>query len=131
MLSNLNNYFLLIWVVLAFIVYSTVMYFYQKRLIKTLSEEEFRSGYRKAQLIDIRDQEDFKNGHILGSRNIPFAQLKMRSKEIRKDQPVYLYDQMGVRPGQAARILKKQGITEIYQLKGGFKQWTGKIKKGL
>ncbi|XRG81133.1 rhodanese-like domain-containing protein [Rossellomorea sp. GAMAL-10_SWC] len=107
------------------------MYFYQKRLIKTLSEEEFRAGYRKAQLIDLRDQEDFKNGHILGARNIPFAQLKTRLKEIRKDQAVYLYDQMGVRPGQAARILRKQGVTELYQLKGGYKLWSGKIKKGL
>jgi rhodanese-related sulfurtransferase len=107
------------------------MYFYQKRLIKTLSEEDFRASLRKGQLIDIRDQDDFKAGHILGSRNIPFAQMKLRSKEIRKDQPVYLYDQMGVRPGQAARILKKQGVNEIYQLKGGFKAWNGKIKKGL
>jgi rhodanese-related sulfurtransferase len=130
-LNKLNSWLLLIWIVLGIIVYTTVMYFYQKRLIKTISEEEFRSGYRKAQLIDLRDQEDFKNGHILGARNIPFAQLKMRSKEIRKDQPVYLYDQMGVRPGQAARILRKQGVTDLFQLKGGFKVWSGKIKKGL
>jgi rhodanese-related sulfurtransferase len=38
---------------------------------------------------------------------------------------------MGVRPGQAARILRKQGVTELYQLKGGYKLWSGKIKKGL
>ena len=131
MLNNLNQFLPIIFVVLGIIVYSTVMYFYQKRLIKTLTEEEFSSGYRKAQLIDLRDQEDFKNGHILGARNIPFAQLKMRSKEIRKDQAVYLYDQMGVRPGQAARILRKQGVTDIYQLKGGFKLWSGKVKKGI
>ncbi len=131
MLKNLSQFLPIIFVVLGIIVYSTVMYFYQKRLIKTLSEEEFRAGYRKAQLIDLRDQEDFKNGHILGARNIPFAQLKTRSKEIRKDQAVYLYDQMGVRPGQAARILRKQGVTELYQLKGGYKLWSGKIKKGL
>ncbi len=131
MLNELSKFLPIIFVVLGIIVYSTVMYFYQKRLIKTLTEEEFRAGYRKAQLIDLRDQEDFKNGHILGARNIPFAQLKMRSKEIRKDQAVYLYDQMGVRPGQAARILRKQGVTELYQLKGGFKLWSGKVKKGL
>jgi len=127
----LQTFLSILAVLLGIIVYSTVMYFYQKRLIKTLSEEEFRAGIRKGQLIDIRDQDDFKAGHILGARNIPFAQMKLRGKEVRKDQPVFLYDQMGVRPGQAARILKKQGVNEIYQLKGGFKGWNGKIKKGL
>ncbi|MBU7398080.1 rhodanese-like domain-containing protein, partial [Staphylococcus aureus] len=29
---------------------------------------------------------------------------------------------------RAARILKKNGYTDIYMLKGGYKKWTGKIK---
>nr|WP_277818440.1 rhodanese-like domain-containing protein [Bacillus sp. TL12] len=105
------------------------MFFYQKRLIKTLSEEEFRAGYRKAQLIDIREADEFNAGHILGARNIPLSQIRMRYKELRKDQPVYLYCQSGFRTGRAAQYLKKQGCKDFYQLQGGFKSWTGKIKK--
>ncbi|HEK9101554.1 rhodanese-like domain-containing protein [Bacillus pfraonensis] len=124
-----TNLIIILAVVLAFIGYSVWMFFYQKRLIKTLSEEEFRAGYRKAQLIDIREADEFNAGHILGARNIPLSQIRMRYKELRKDQPVYLYCQSGFRTGRAAQYLKKQGYKDFYQLQGGFKSWTGKIKK--
>ncbi|MDM5156411.1 rhodanese-like domain-containing protein [Bacillus sp. DX1.1] len=124
-----TNIIIILAVILAFIGYSVWMFFYQKKLIKTLSEEEFRSGYRKAQLIDIREADEFNAGHILGARNIPLSQIRLRYKELRQDQPVYLYCQSGFRTGRAAQFLKKQGYKDFYQLQGGFKSWTGKIKK--
>jgi rhodanese-related sulfurtransferase len=113
----------------AIIIYSVVTYIYQQRIMKTLTEEEFRAGYRKAQLIDVREPKEYEGGHILGARNIPLSQLKHRRQEIRTDKPVYLYCQNNVRSGRAAQTLRKNGCKEIYNLKGGFKQWTGKIKK--
>ena len=124
-----TTWIILLAVIVAFIGYTVWMYFYQKKLIKTLSEEEFRAGYRKAQLIDIREADEYNAGHILGARNIPLSQIRLRHKELRKDQPVYLYCQSGFRTGRAAQYLKKQGYKDFYQLQGGFKSWTGKIKK--
>lgn len=46
--------------------------------MKTLTEAEFIKGYRKAQLIDVREPNEFEGGHILGARNIPLSQLKRR-----------------------------------------------------
>jgi rhodanese-related sulfurtransferase len=117
-------------VLVAIIVYFIVTRLMQKRYLKTLSEEEFRNGYRKAQLIDVREPDEFKGGHILGARNIPMSQMKMRLTEIRKDKPVYLYDQNGARSARTAAMLKKKGYQDLNTLKGGFKKWTGKIKKG-
>lgn len=102
---------------------------YQKRYLKTLNQDEFIAGYRKAQLIDVREPNEYEAGHILGARNIPLSQLRMRKAEIRIDRPVYLYCQQGMRSAQAAGILKRLGCTDISHLKGGFKTWTGKIKK--
>ncbi|AYF08227.1 rhodanese-like domain-containing protein [Bacillus wiedmannii] len=124
-----TTWIILLAVIVAFIGYTVWMYFYQRKLIKTLSEEEFRAGYRKAQLIDIREADEYTAGHILGARNIPLSQIRLRHKELRKDQPVYLYCQSGFRTGRAAQYLKKQGYKDFYQLQGGFKTWTGKIKK--
>lgn len=103
-------------------------FFQQKRIITSLTQEEFIEGYRKAQLIDVREPNEFESGHILGARNIPLTQLKMRLKEIRPDKPVYLYCQSGTRSARAAQILYKKDYKQLYQLKGGFKKWTGKIK---
>ncbi|WP_280768410.1 rhodanese-like domain-containing protein [Salipaludibacillus daqingensis] len=98
--------------------------------LKTLDQEEFKKNYRKAQLIDVREEKEFKTGHILGARNIPLSQLRQRQTEIRPDKPIYLYCQNGSRTVQAARILrKKRGAEDINHLKGGFRKWTGKIKK--
>ncbi|MEC0684052.1 rhodanese-like domain-containing protein [Bacillus haynesii] len=112
----------------ALIIYAVVSYIYQQRIMKTLTEEEFRAGYRTAQLIDVREPNEYEGGHILGARNIPLSQLKQRKSEIRPDKPVYLYCQNNVRSGRAAQTLRKHGCKEIYNLKGGFKKWGGKIK---
>ncbi len=118
----------LIVLTVAVILYSVFMYFRQKKILKTLSEEEFKAGYRKAQLIDVREPNEYSGGHILGARNIPLTQLKARLKEIRPDKPVYLYCQSGSRSGRAAQLLYKKGYKDLYHLEGGFKKWGGKVK---
>lgn len=110
------------------ILYAIFMYFSQKRAVKPLTQEEFIKGYRKAQLIDVREPNEYNGGHILGARNIPVTQLKQRMKEIRKDQPVYLYCQSGLRSGRAAQMLYRKGYRNLHHLQGGFKKWTGKVK---
>lgn len=115
-------------VVVAIIIYAVIMYFRMKKAVTNLTQEQFIEGYRRAQLIDVREPKDFAAGHILGARNIPQSQLRQRFKEIRSDKPVYLYDQNGARSGRVAIFLKKKGYDQLFQLQGGFKQWTGKIK---
>lgn len=124
----MNSLQLLLVLILGFAIYYVIMYFYQRSIVKTLTEEEFIQGYRKAQLIDVREPNEFDNGHILGARNIPLSQMKMRMLEIRPDKPVYLYCQSSQRSGRAAQILRRKGYKDLYQLKGGFKKWTGKVK---
>lgn len=104
--------------------------FITPKYLKVLDQEEFKNGYRKAQLIDVREPREYEGGHILGARNIPMSQIRQRLNEVRTDQPVYLYCQSGARSKQAASFLKKKrGCEDISHLKGGFRKWTGKIKK--
>jgi len=124
----LNTLIYLLVIIGAMAIYSIANYFRQKKIVKTVSEEEFRAGYRKAQLIDVREPNEFEGGHILGARNIPMSQLKMRMKELRPDLPVYLYCQSGTRSARAAQMLYKNGYKDLTQLQGGFKKWSGKVK---
>jgi rhodanese-related sulfurtransferase len=120
-------YFILI-ILGAIITYSVVTWLYQRRIVKTLTEDQFREGYRKAQLIDVREPNEFENGHILGARNIPLSQMKTRMKELRPDKPVYLYCQSGMRSARAAQFLHRKGYKDLSHLQGGFKKWSGKVK---
>ncbi len=113
-------------ILLALMIFRT---FRTRSYITTLTQEQFREGYRKAQLIDVREPQEFERGHILGARNIPVSQMKHRLVEMRKDKPVYLYCQGSSRSTRAAQLLHKHKYENINQLKGGFKKWTGKIKK--
>ncbi|HAR5186583.1 rhodanese-like domain-containing protein [Staphylococcus aureus] len=114
--------------VIAIIAYMIVQQILNKRAVKELDQNEFHNGIRKAQVIDVREKVDYDYGHINGSRNIPMTMFRQRFQGLRKDQPVYLYDANGIASYRAARILKKNGYTDIYMLKGGYKKWTGKIK---
>src|SRR5699024_1414175 len=103
-------------------------HFRNRAFFNVLSEENFRKGYRRAQLIDVREPQEYEKGHILGARNIPMSQLKNRLVELRKDKPVYLYCQGIARANRAANVLKKNGYKDINQLQGGFRRWTGPVK---
>ncbi|WP_425388446.1 rhodanese-like domain-containing protein [Bacillus solimangrovi] len=113
----------------AIAIYIVITQLIQRRYLKTLTEEEFKEGYRKAQLIDVREPDEFDRGHILGARNIPLTQMRTRKQEIRTDKPVYIYCQNSFRCARAASTLHKLGCKDINQLQGGFRKWGGRIKK--
>lgn len=127
--TTLASWIIAILILLVLLGYETYQFIMRRKALKVLNEEKFKEGYRKAQLIDVREPNEFNAGHILGARNIPVTQLKQRTSEIRKDQPVYLYCQSAQRSTRAAVMLYRRGYHEIYQLKGGYKKWTGKTKK--
>jgi rhodanese-related sulfurtransferase len=114
---------------IAYGLYELIIRIMAKRAAKTLEEEEFRENMRTAQVIDLREKDAFDSGHIMGARNIPYSQLKQSFGSIRKDRPVYLYDQKRAMSIRGANRLKKNGYTDLYILKGGYAGWTGKIKK--
>lgn len=124
----MDTIYILLILIAATLIYIGYNWLQQRKILKTLTEEQFREGYRKAQLIDVREPNEFDNGHILGARNIPLSQLKMRLKELRPDKPVYLYCQNGTRSARAAQLLYKKGYKDLSHLQGGFKKWTGRIK---
>lgn len=123
-----STLYVVIGILVIIIAYMVITMLRLRKAVVHLTQEEFIQGYRKAQLIDVREPKEFDAGHILGARNIPYSQLRQRYKEMRADLPVYLYDQNGGKSARAALFLKKKDYEQLFHLQGGFRQWTGRIK---
>ncbi len=80
----------------------------------------------KAVIVDIRPKADFSKGHLLGSINIPVANIKDSLKELEKYQqrPIILVDASGLHSSGAAQQMRKLGIQEISRMHGGILSWT-------
>src|SRR5699024_2377187 len=114
-------------IILVFAISTLIRHFQQKKYLNILTQDKFIKWYRKAQLIDIREPQEFEHSHIRGAVNLQLNQMKQRLVELRPDKPVYLYSQSNNRSKRAAHLLHKRDFQELYILDGGFKKWTGKV----
>ena len=78
-----------------------------------------------ATILDIRDNEHFAKGHILGSVNMPIKQIDEKSKQLEKfkAKPLIIVYSHNQAVSAAASLLQKQGFTQISTLKGGIATW--------
>ncbi|WP_410511292.1 rhodanese-like domain-containing protein [Paenibacillus sp. BR2-3] len=100
--------------------------------LRTLRSEDFRNAMESTDnrmIIDVREPGEYKNGYITGAKNIPLSQLSGRLGEIPKDKAILLYCRSGMRSKNAARILLKNGYSELAHLQGGLSAWSGKLKR--
>ena len=79
--------------------------------------------------IDVRSAEEFNDGHLQDSINIPHDQIVERIKAVSpdKDAPINLYCRSGRRAEVALTELKKAGYTNVTN-HGGYEDL---LKKGL
>lgn len=66
-------------------------------------------------LIDVRDESDFKQGHIPTAINIPVANLAARSGEIDNDKNIIVYCNSGGKSNLGYRKLMQLSYDKIYQ----------------
>ena len=71
-------------------------------------------------LLDVRTEQEYKNGHVEGAQNIPVDALRDRLGEIEQGRPVYVICQSGLRSYIACRILAGYGY-DAYNFSGGFR----------
>jgi len=76
-------------------------------------------------ILDVRDESEFKAGHIVNARNYPVALIDTKLNELatEKERPVLIYCKSGQRSARAASLLNKQGFTNVFKLAGGMMAW--------
>ena len=78
-----------------------------------------------ALVIDLRPAEDYAQGHILGARSVPLADLERRAGEFEKhkEKPVVVHCADGNRAAAGAAVLRRLGFGGVVNLQGGFAAW--------
>ncbi len=81
----------------------------------------------KSVVIDVREENEYKQGFIPGSTWISRGFLEMRIEEAvpGRDTEIVLYCAGGVRSALAVESLKQMGYTNLISLRGGFGAWKG------
>jgi len=72
-----------------------------------------------AQLIDVRNPQEYARGSLPNAINIPLDELRERLGEIDPARPAVVFCQVGQRGYVAQRILEQRGYTQVCNLKGG------------
>ncbi len=67
-------------------------------------------------LVDVRTPGEFAAGHHKLARNIPLGELRSARQQMDPDLPVVLYCRSGSRSGQALRILRSAGFSQVMDL---------------
>jgi hydroxyacylglutathione hydrolase len=74
-------------------------------------------------LVDVRNADEWKQGHIAQAALIPLPELHTRLDEIPRDRPVIVHCQRGGRSAAAAATLDAFGFTDVHDMTGGFAAW--------
>ncbi len=80
-------------------------------------------------LLDVRDEDEFEQGHVPGAVNIPLPELRRDFSAVPGNRPVGVYCKVGQRGYYAARFLRHQGI-DARNLSGGILTWNA-IQSGF
>lgn len=87
--------------------------------------ENLRRTDKSVQFLDVRTAEEHKQGHIPGSKlsNVMDPSFEKGLKGLSKEKPLVVYCRSGSRSAYAARMLKKLGYENLYNMQGGYVSW--------
>ena len=95
-------------------------------MVQTLTPQEMSallvSG--EVDVVDIRDTQEWSDGHIPGARLVPLDDLRADpEKTLPRSNIVFVCGQ-GLRSLTAAKLADRLGICKVYSLDGGISNWT-------
>ena len=101
-------------------------------LFNRININEYLEDYRNidnAKLIDVRDLDEYENGRIPGSINIPLGEIeKIKNIIYDKDTPLFVYCLSGGRSNRATSLIKSFGYTNVTNI-GGINSYKGEIER--
>jgi rhodanese-related sulfurtransferase len=96
--------------------------------MKPLSIPELHTAYQNPKsdeiILDVRTPGEFAEGHVPGSKNIPFDQVMNHFETLKNYKTIYVYCRAGGRAITACQILETMGAKNLMCVDdGGFPDW--------
>lgn len=83
------------------------------------ADQILRDQTDSAILLDVRSDEEWKEGHLSGALHIPHDQIRQRAKEeFPQGKPLFVYCRSGHRAGLAKKDLEKLGFNDVHNVGG-------------
>lgn len=96
-----------------------------KDLKNAIDEDKVKAG--NIFLLDVRNNEEFKQWSIEGSTNIPLGEISSSLNELPKDKEIVTICPHGNRAGMATFMLQRQGYN-VKTLEEGLKGWSSAVE---
>jgi rhodanese-related sulfurtransferase len=84
-------------------------------------------NHEDAVMVDVRDDQEYREGHVLNAKWVPFGLMEERLPELEayRSRPLIVYCRSGQRSAHACVLLRKHGFARLYKLSGGLLAWRG------
>jgi len=95
---------------------------------EVFSFDQVRAGLNsnRIHLVDVREADEFADGHIPGAVNLPLSAFKAEQLPPPSEVPVVLMCRSGRRAGQALAIVEATGRTDVGLYPGSMIEWREK-----
>jgi molybdopterin/thiamine biosynthesis adenylyltransferase/rhodanese-related sulfurtransferase len=98
-----------------------------KKEIREVGINDVQSRLQKngVTLLDVREKEEWDEGHLPGATFLPrgFLEVRVEKAVPEKGQPVILYCAGGTRSAFAAKTMQDLGYTDVVSMEGGYGAW--------
>jgi rhodanese-related sulfurtransferase/rubrerythrin len=81
-------------------------------------------------ILDVRQPEEYRSGHLPGAVFIPLPDLINKVGELDHSKPIIAYCRSGNRSRAAAAFLLIYGFSKVYSMDGGITAWNGQVATG-
>ena len=84
-----------------------------KNMFAGNNNEELQGIINNAFLVDVRTPQEFSEGNVAGSVNIPLDQVQNQLSKFKNHENIVVFCRSGNRSGQAKAILEQNGFTNV------------------
>lgn len=98
---------------------------------ESLSPEALENELGKSEMVivDLREPELYRNGHIPGAINIPFYTFQARYRELDSKKRIVFVCHTGPMGEASAQFLVEKGYARVANLEGGMARWRGPVTR--